>query len=142
IMIDAFANEVDFLSIGTNDLIQYTLAVDRDNKEVAELYNAADPALRCLIETAIKAANAAEAEVNVCGQMSSSTTYTMLLLGLGLRRFSVTPSSLHEIKRVVRSVSVEQCQALAERVRSMENARNIRSFLKEELRKTQPEAAV
>jgi len=138
-MIDRFLEEVDFLSIGTNDLIQYTLAVDRSNKDVVGLYNAADPAILKLIATTIDAAERASVPVNLCGQMSGSPTYTMLLLGLGLRRFSVTPSVIPEIKNVCRHVTTEQCRAVAARAMTMENARDIKSYLKEELKKRLPE---
>ena len=87
VMIEQFVEEIDFLSIGTNDLIQYTLAVDRSNKDVVGLYNAADPSVLKLIEMVIQAASAAKsARQSLCGQMSSNALYTMLLLGLGLRR--------------------------------------------------------
>jgi phosphotransferase system enzyme I (PtsI) len=138
-MIDQFVEEVDFLSIGTNDLIQYTLAVDRSNKDVVGLYNAADPAVLKLIRMAVDAAVGKSIPVNLCGQMSGSPTYTMLLLGLGLRRFSVTPSVIPEIKKVCRSVTIEQCQEVARRAMSMENARNIEAFLREELKRHVPE---
>ena len=91
LLIDRFAPEVDFLSIGTNDLVQYTLAVDRSNKEVAELYNPADPAILRLIRRSIEGGDKAGIPVNVCGQMSANPIYTMLLLGLGLRGLSVPP---------------------------------------------------
>lgn len=139
-MIDRFVDEVDFLSIGTNDLIQYTLAVDRSNKDVVSLYNAADPAVLKLISWAVQAADRKSVPINLCGQMSGSPTYTMLLLGLGLRRFSVTPSAIPEIKNVCRSVTLEQCRAVADRVLSMENARDIKSYLKKELKKRVPES--
>ncbi len=138
-MIDRFVEEVDFLSIGTNDLIQYTLAVDRSNKDVVGLYNPADPSVLKLIAMAIEAADRKPIPVNLCGQMSGSTTYTMLLLGLGLRRFSVTPSAMPEIKNVCRSLTIPQCKAVADRALSMENARDIKSYLKEELKKHVPE---
>ena len=138
-MIDNFVEEVDFLSIGTNDLIQYTLAVDRSNKDVVGLYNAADPAVLKLIATTIEAADNKSIPVNMCGQMSGNSTYTMLLLGMGLRQFSVAPSAIPEIKKVCRSVTVEQCEEVAQRVMMMENARDINSFLKRRLRKTVPE---
>ena len=80
---DRFAQEVDFLSIGTNDLIQYTLAVDRSNKDVASLYNASDPAIVQLIHRVVEAARPAGIPVALCGQMSANPVYTMLLLGLG-----------------------------------------------------------
>ncbi len=139
LLIDRFVEEVDFLSLGTNDLIQYTLAVDRTNKDMVELYNPTDPAVLKLIHMTIQAAREKDVPVNLCGQMSSNSVYTMLLLGLGLRQFSVTPSAIPEIKQVCRSVTVAQCEAVAQRALRMDNARNIRSYLKEELRKHVPE---
>lgn len=138
ILIDHFVNEVDFLSIGTNDLIQYTLAVDRSNKDVANLYTASDPAVLKLIEMAVTAARRRQIPVNLCGQMSGNSMYTMLLLGLGLRQFSVPPSALPEIKKVCRSVTIERCEAVAAHALTLENARDIRSYLKEELKKVLP----
>ena len=138
-MIDNFVEEVDFLSIGTNDLIQYTLAVDRSNKDVVGLYNAADPAVLKLIAMTIEAGARKSTPVNMCGQMSGNPMYTMLLLGMGLRQFSVTPSAIPEIKKICRSVTIEQCQSIAERVMTMENARDINSFLKRQLRQAVPE---
>ena len=139
IMLDQFVDEVDFLSIGTNDLIQYTLAVDRGNKDVADLYSSADPALLRLIDKTLKTAAPADVPVSLCGQMSGSPTYTMLLLGLGLRSLSVPPSAIYEIRRIIRNVTLEQCRSVAERALTMEDARNIRNFLKEELKKALPE---
>ncbi len=138
-MIDFFVDEVDFLSIGTNDLVQYTLAVDRSNKEVASLYNSCDPAVLRLIDITVKAANRRGIPANLCGQMSGSVVYTQLLLGLGLRTFSVTPSAIPEIKRVCRLVSIEQCEAVARRALTLEHARDIKNFLREELKKVAPE---
>ncbi len=93
-MIDRFVDEVDFLSIGTNDLIQYTLAVDRSNKDVVGLYNPAEPAVLRLIAMSIEAADKKPIPITMCGQMSGNPAYTMLLLGMGLRHFSVSPASL------------------------------------------------
>jgi phosphotransferase system enzyme I (PtsI) len=138
-MIDRFVEEVDFVSIGTNDLIQYSLAVDRGNKDVAGLYNSCDPAVLRLIELTIQAAKRANVPANLCGRMSSSTTYTQLLLGMGLRQFSVTPGAIPEVKRIIRTVSVPQCEAIAARVTAMENARDIKAFLRDELKKIAPE---
>ncbi len=138
-MIDSFVEVVDFLSIGTNDLVQYTLAVDRSNKDVVELYNPADPAVLKLIVAAIQAADLNSVPIDLCGQMSGNPIYTMLLLGLGLRHFSVSPSAMPEIKDVCRHVTIEQCQAVANRVMSMENAQDIKRYLKEELKACVPE---
>jgi len=142
IMIDQFVQEVDFLSIGTNDLVQYTLAVDRSNKDVASLYNAADPAVVRLIHMAVTAARAGDVEISLCGQMSGNPIYTMLLLGLGLRQLSVTSSSIPEIKKVCRSVTIGHCEAVAQKALSLENARDIKNYLREELKKVSPELAV
>ncbi len=139
VMIDQFVGEVDFLSIGTNDLIQYTLAVDRSNKDVVGLYNAADPAVLRLIHMVVKAADRRDVPVNLCGQMSSNALYTMLLVGLGLRRLSVTPGVIPEIKKICRSVTVADCEEVARRALGMENARDIKSYLKGELKKRVPE---
>jgi phosphotransferase system enzyme I (PtsI) len=137
-MIDHFVEEVDFLSIGTNDLIQYTLAVDRSNKDVVGLYNPADPAVLKLISLSIEAARRKGLPINMCGQMSGNAIYTMLLLGLGLRQFSVSPSAIPEIKHACRHVSLPQCEAVAARVMGMENARDIKNYLREELKKYVP----
>ncbi|MHB1034104.1 MAG: phosphoenolpyruvate--protein phosphotransferase [Pirellulales bacterium] len=141
IMIDRFMEEVDFLSIGTNDLIQYALAADRGNRDVAALYNAGDPAVLKLIEMSVAAARRKSMPINLCGQMSGNPLFTMLLLGLGLRQFSVTPSAILEIKKVCRSVTIEQCQAVARRVMTLENARDVTNYLKDELKKVVPELA-
>ena len=100
-MLDHFADEVDFFSIGTNDLIQYALAVDRSNKDVAGLYTAADPSILRLIDMAVRIAHKHEVPISMCGQMCGNPLYTMLLLGLGLRSLSVTPAAIPEIKQVV-----------------------------------------
>ncbi len=140
-MIDHFLETVDFVSIGTNDLIQYTLAVDRGNKDVASLYNASDPSVLKLIAMTLRAANAKGIPSNMCGQMSGNPLYTQLLIGLGLRSLSVTPSAIPEIKRLCRAVNVPQCEAIAQHVLTLENARDIKNYLREELKKIAPELA-
>ncbi|MDH3717085.1 MAG: phosphoenolpyruvate--protein phosphotransferase [Planctomycetota bacterium] len=138
-LIDRFVQEVDFISIGTNDLIQYTLAVDRGNKDVASLYTSADPAVLRQIRTTVRAADRTGTPVNLCGQMSGSSTYTMLLLGMGLRHYSVPPAALLEIKRVIRSVNIKQCERIARRVMQMDNAPAIKNYLREQLKLMAPE---
>ncbi len=140
-MLDRFVHEIDFISIGTNDLIQYALAVDRSNKEVASLYNAGDPAVLRLIDMALKAAKRGNIVASLCGQMSGNPTYTMLLLGLGLRSLSVAPSAIPEIKKICRSVTIEQCQNVAKQVMKMDSAREVNALLRDELRKFLPELA-
>jgi phosphotransferase system enzyme I (PtsI) len=138
VMIDRFVDEVDFLSIGTNDLIQYTLAVDRSNKDVVGLYNAADPAVLRLIAMSIDAADKKPVPITMCGQMSGNAGYTMLLLGMGLRHFSVSPAAVPEIKNICRHVTIPECREIAGRAMTMENARDITNYLREELKRRIP----
>ncbi len=132
-LIENFVNEVDFLSIGTNDLIQYTLAVDRSNREVASLYNAGDPAILQLIRRVVTAGDQARISTSLCGQMSSNPLFTMLLLGLGLRHLSVPPSAIPEIKHVCRQVSVAQCEVIAQKALRLDTALEVNDYLKQEL---------
>jgi phosphotransferase system enzyme I (PtsI) len=135
VMLDAFVKEVDFVSVGTNDLIQYTLAVDRGNKEVADLYNACDPAVLRLLRRSLDVAREAGVPASVCGQMSGSVMYTQLLLGLGLRQLSVPASAIPEVKQVCRSVSVAECRRIAERALAMDGAREVKAFLRDQMRR-------
>ncbi len=103
------------------------------------MYTAADPAVIRMIELAVNAARKGDVPIGMCGQMCGNPMYTMLLLGIGLRSFSVTPAAVPEVKRVCRSVTIEKCEQVAERVRSLESAGEIKTYLKEELSKVFPE---
>ncbi|MGI5831213.1 MAG: phosphoenolpyruvate--protein phosphotransferase [Thermoguttaceae bacterium] len=140
IMLDTFVREVAFFSIGTNDLVQYTLAVDRSNEGVGRLYNNEDPAVLRLLREAIRVPNMYAKPVSLCGQMGSNPIYTMLLLGLGLRDFSVSPQTIPEIKALCRKVSITECCRVAEAAMRMETARDVRNFLKAEMQKYAGEA--
>jgi phosphotransferase system enzyme I (PtsI) len=141
ILADVLAREVDFFSIGTNDLIQYTLAADRNNENVANLYNPADPAVLRLIKRVVEAAHKEQIEVNVCGEMSGEPLFAPLLVGLGLRQLSATPRKIPEIKRVIRQLTVPETERLAERALHMETARQVGSYLRDQLRRILREAA-
>jgi phosphotransferase system enzyme I (PtsI) len=138
IMADQFAQEVNFFSIGTNDLIQYTLAADRTNEAMASLYSPGDPAVLRLIEQVVKAAQKHGIEVNVCGEMSGEPIYTLLLLGLGLRQLSVTPHSIPEIKKIIRSVTLQEAQQVAQEAMCLETARDVNNYLREKTRRLLP----
>jgi len=105
-----FAKQLDFLSIGTNDLIQYTLAIDRIDDEVSYLYEPLHPAVLQLIHMSIRAANKAKIPISMCGEMAGDPYFTRLLLGFGLREFSMHPSALLEVKRVINSSDTRQCE--------------------------------
>lgn len=103
---DIFADHLDFLSIGTNDLIQYTIAIDRVNDEVNYLYDPLHPAVLRLINTTLQAGEKANIPVAMCGEMAGESQYAALLLGLGLRQFSVHPASLLELKKIISETSI------------------------------------
>ncbi|MCC7120376.1 MAG: phosphoenolpyruvate--protein phosphotransferase [Gammaproteobacteria bacterium] len=112
---DGFARVLDFLSIGTNDLIQYAVAIDRVNEEVSYLYDPLNPGVLRLIQMAIRAADAAERPIAMCGEMAGDVRYTRLLLGLGLRVFSVHPSLLLEVKQAIATTRLEDVKAVVSR---------------------------
>ena len=135
-----FAREVDFFSIGTNDLIQYTVAVDRGNERIASLYSAAHPAVLELVRQVIQVADQANMEVSLCGEMAGEPEFAMLLIGLGLRNLSITPPAIPEIKKIIRSVSIDQCRHIARKANSFDSDREIISYLRGEVSKVLPEA--
>ena len=126
---DLLAKEVDFFSIGTNDLIQYTLAVDRMNERICYLYEPFHPAVLRLIKTVIDAAHRAGKWTGMCGEMASDVTATPLLLGLGLDEFSMSAISIPRIKQVIRSFTYEQAKEIAEKALMMDTPEDIRSML-------------
>jgi phosphotransferase system enzyme I (PtsI) len=102
------ATVADFFSIGTNDLIQYTLAIDRGDEQVAGLYDPLHPAVLRLIQFTTQAALRRRIPVNLCGEMAGDPRYTALLLGLGLRDLSMTPASLLRVKKRLRSLDIQE----------------------------------
>ena len=140
LMAATFTREVDFFSIGTNDLIQYTVAVDRGNERVASLYTATNPAVIKLIKSVIRAARRGKVETSLCGEIAGDPVYTMLLIGLGLRSLSLVPSQIPAIKQVIRKVTVDECERLARRIGSLDSDRRILTTLRTELQKKVPEA--
>jgi phosphotransferase system enzyme I (PtsI) len=139
---DVLAREVNFFSLGTNDLVQYTLAADRNNEHVANLYNPVDPAVLRLIRDVVRAAKGANIEVNVCGEMSGEPLYAPLLVGLGIRQLSATPRKIPEIKRVIRDLKVAEAERVAEHALSLETGRQVTNYLRDYLRKLLPSEAV
>ena len=127
---DDLAREVQFVSIGTNDLIQYLLAVDRGNDIVNDLYQEFHPAVVRFLRRIIERAKNENVWVGMCGEMAGDPLATMLLVGLGLDEFSVIPTILPEIKKIVRSVHYTECKHLAERVLTMDTEDEIKSYLR------------
>jgi phosphoenolpyruvate-protein phosphotransferase (PTS system enzyme I) len=113
IMADVFAREAEFFSLGTNDLIQYALAIDRTSRSLATLASPFDPAIVRLIDVVVRAGRTASIPVSICGAMASDPLAAMLLLGLGLRELSMEAAAIPEIKEALRRVSVAECEAAA-----------------------------
>jgi len=123
------AREVDFLSIGTNDLIQYLLAVDRGNDIVSQLYQEFEPAVILTIRHIIKEAHKNNIPVSMCGEMAGDPVATLLLLGLGLDEFSVIPYVLPEIKKIIRSVPLREAQKIAVRAMKFSTVEEVKELL-------------
>ena len=136
----SLAMDVDFFSIGTNDLTQYTLAVDRGNELVSMLYSTVDPAVLRLIRNVIQDAHKAQIDLSVCGEMASEPEYIMLLMGLGVRTISIASPMIPEIKQIIRSVTMEYCNNVARKVLGMDSERQISAYLRNAARKILPEA--
>jgi phosphotransferase system enzyme I (PtsI) len=139
-MANHFAKEVNFFSIGTNDLVQYMLAVDRTNERVAGLFCPAHPAVLGLVRDVIRAGARNSIGVSVCGEMAGDPLYTLLLLGLGLNTFSMNGPDIPEVKKIIRSTTLENARQVARKVMSFDSERQVMHFLREETRKFIPEA--
>jgi phosphoenolpyruvate-protein phosphotransferase (PTS system enzyme I) len=139
LMAEKFAKEVNFFSIGTNDLIQYTLAVDRTNEKVAGLFCPAHPAVLGLVRDVIRKGSRT-ISVSMCGEMAGEPLYTLLLLGLGLTTFSMNAPDIPEVKKIIRSTTMEHARQVARRVMSFDSERQVMHYLRDETRKIDPEA--
>ncbi len=128
---DIFAKQLDFLSIGTNDLIQYTMAIDRVNDEVNYLYDPLNPAVLRLIHTTIKAGKKENIPVAMCGEMAGEIMYTRLLLGLGLREFSVHPATLLEVKQIIIDSNIKKLQLLTNKALKASNGVEVANIMRE-----------
>jgi len=139
---DVLAKEVDFFSIGTNDLIQYALAVDRVNEKIAYLYEPAHPAVLRLIKTVVDNGHKAKIWVGMCGEMAGDVTLTLILLGLGLDEFSTSPIVVPEIKRIIRVVKYTQAKKIAEEALSLSTGKEVAAMAKAKLKKLVPDIAL
>jgi phosphotransferase system enzyme I (PtsI) len=138
LMIDHFVGEVDFFSIGSNDLVQYCLAVDRTNQRVAGLYRPCHPAMLRLIKNVIDVCRKHNKPVSLCGEMAGDLRYTELLLGLGLERFSMLPASIPEIKKMICSIDVGKAETFAREILQMDDSTRIFQLLESRARQIVP----
>jgi len=149
LLVADIAKEVDFLSLGTNDLVQYVLAADREDETVADYYRPHHPAILRLIKSVAEAARAAAISLTICGEMAGDPRYTELLIGLGLRAFSVAPGEILEIKSTIRRSTAAAARSLATEALALGSVTEIEALLERherrevrELRELRPEPTI
>jgi len=130
---EALAEEADFFSIGTNDLVQYTIAVDRDNEHVAELFDIYHPAIVRLIHATARAAHNARIDVSVCGEMAHEPLATMLLVGLGVDSLSMAPGGIPEIRHLIRQFTLTDAKEVARQAMAKVTGADVRAVLRQAL---------
>jgi len=136
--IDRLAQEADFVSIGTNDLIQYTLAVDRGNEAISDIYEPLHPAVLRAIKIVVEAGQRRGIPVGICGEMAGEPLYAVVLVGLGLEEFSVSPYLVPEIKTIVRESTCAEARELADRCLSLSTPSEVRTVVTEFMSKRYP----
>jgi phosphotransferase system enzyme I (PtsI) len=139
IIADILAREADFFSIGTNDLIQYALAIDRVNEHVAYLYRPLHPAVLRLIRDIVRAAHTQGIPVAMCGEMAGEPIHTQLLIGMGIDALSMNAVSLPRVKKVVRASRLAEAQQLAAGLGQFSTAWEVEEFVKSEMTRRFPE---
>jgi phosphotransferase system enzyme I (PtsI) len=135
----SLAKEVDFFSLGTNDLVQYTLAVDRNNQVVAEYYQPLNPAVLMLMHFTVRNAKIYNKSVSVCGEIARNPLYVRLLLGLGLRNFSINPTYIPLVKSIILKTRIDEVNELWKTARKMSSASEIEALLKDDLKRNFPD---
>jgi phosphoenolpyruvate-protein phosphotransferase (PTS system enzyme I) len=131
LMAGTLAEEVDFLSLGTNDLVQYVLAADREDESIASYYQPLHPSVLRLIHSVAEAARSAECELTICGEMAGDPLHTELLLGLGLRELSVAPGEMLEVKNAIRAIRLDEARDLARKALALGSVAEVEALLKE-----------
>lgn len=140
VLIENIIKEVDYVSIGTNDLIQYYLAVDRGNESVSYLFKPHHPAVLRLLDRVIKAVNREGKEVTVCGEMAADPLSAIMLLGMGLRTFSMNPIFIPKVKKALRAVELKTAEEAVTEALKLKTAREIEEFMIEAVLRRHPEA--
>jgi phosphotransferase system enzyme I (PtsI) len=132
-MADLLAKEVDFFSIGTNDLIQYSLAIDRVNEHVAHMYQPLHPAILRLIQQTVEAGHRAGIPVALCGEMAGEPMYIPILLGLGLDELSMNPLSIPRVKRIIRMISYQESKEFFYKILALKTTEEVNNYVRQEM---------
>jgi phosphotransferase system enzyme I (PtsI) len=139
IIADTLAHEVDFFSIGTNDLIQYALAIDRINEHVSYLYEPLHPAILRMIRGIVEAGHRASIEVGLCGEMAADPAYILILLGMGLDELSMNPFYIPRVKKILRRSSYEEAKQLLDEAYGLSTAAEIEDYVKKRMAERFPD---
>jgi len=132
-ILDQISKHVDFFSIGTNDLIQYILAVDRTNPRVAHFYEPLHPAVLNFIKIIVDSANKYHKEITLCGELAGDTLFTMILLGLGLKNLSMSPTAIAGVRKIIRSVKLSKCVEITNELLKFTCINDSKKFIKENI---------
>jgi len=135
LMADILSPEIDFFSIGTNDLTQYTLAADRTNSQLAYLTSGFSPAVLRLIQNVIVQAHKYGKWVGLCGELAGEPLAIPILLGLGLDEFSMNPTAIPKAKQIIRELKIPECKKLAENILKFESAEEVKAYVREKMSK-------
>jgi phosphotransferase system enzyme I (PtsI) len=130
---DLLAKEADFFSIGTNDLIQYALAIDRGNKSVAHMYEPLHPAVMRMVQDVVQISRKAGIRVAMCGEMAGDPLYIPVLLGLGVKELSMNPASIPVVKRVIRMTSLKEARKIARQALSLSTVEEVNDYVNQEM---------
>ncbi len=139
---DIFAEHVDFFSIGTNDLVQYLLAVDRVNENIADLYNPLNIAVLRYLKTMASVSTNTGTPVSICGEIAGDPKYTMMLIGLGYRGLSMSTKYMYQVKRIIRSVTVEECESFSRNLLSLKRTSDIENTVEELMKQKFPDIII
>lgn len=139
---DILAEHVDFFSVGTNDLVQYVLAVDRVNEKVADLYNPLDISVLRHLRIISDIASAHSRPISICGEIAGEPKFTMMLLGLGFRQLSMSSKYMYQVKRIIRSVTIEECESLSRALLQMKRTADIEKAVMENMKQKFPDIVI
>ncbi len=139
---DILAEHVDFFSVGTNDLVQYILAVDRVNEKVADLYNPLDISVLRYLRTISDIASSNSKPISICGEIAGEPKFTMMLLGLGFRQLSMSSKNMYQVKRIIRSVNIQECESLSRALLQMKRTVDIEKAIVENMSQKFPEIII
>lgn len=131
---DILAKYADFFSVGTNDLVQYVLAVDRVSEKIAYLYSPLNLSVLRFLKQIVTVANKNSTPLSICGEMAGEPQFTMLLLGLGFRHLSMSPIYMYQVKKIVRSVTIKECENMVNSLLKLENTEDIEKMVRKKFK--------